>query len=340
MALAFSTIWEICDMNKFLISLIFVSAAAVGAWFLLSSGRKAGVQAGKDDSGTDVAAQTSPGEVRPAGKKSLRIHAADRGAVRRNPQEEKLASLSEEIKAMVKEMDEADREIVLGLIEFFNELTITDDRRKAVMMRRALDGDDRKLAMRLARELMDSDDAAVRRLVLGTLSWVGSPALLELTQMLSDQDPGIAADAMEQWNMTIDGIEDEGDRGMLISELLGEVDERSEADAILMAATRMDTETGLRTVAKAIQENDGVTREAAYDMYSHLTGGEEYVDEHSVDEYLERKAREAEEIARRNDELRKALRDGDMDRYNELLGRGASSKPEEGAAQQDPALGE
>ena len=75
-------------------------------------------------------------------------------------------------------------------------------------------------------------------------------------------------------------------------------------------------------------------------MYSHLTGGEEYVDEHSVDEYLERKAREAEEIARRNDELRKALRDGDMDRYNELLGRGASSKPEEGAAQQDPALGE
>ena len=65
-----------------------------------------------------------------------------------------------------------------------------------------------------------------------------------------------------------------------------------------------------------------MTREAAYDMYSHLTGGEEYVDEHSVDEYLERKAREAEEIARRNDELRKALRDGDMDRYNELLGRG------------------
>ena len=88
------------------------------------------------------------------------------------------------------------------------------------------------------------------------------------------------------------------------------------------------------------RDASGVTREAAYDMYSHLTGGEEYVDEHSVDEYLERKAREAEEIARRNDELRKALRDGDMDRYNELLGRGASSKPEEGAAQQDPALGE
>lgn len=220
----------------------------------------------------------------------------------------RLAELREDLKKLSPE----EREIAKLLLSIYNEIKVTPERMRAVRLRQAMDAGDNREILRLARDLMDSPDRMTRGLVLQALGFVGSGALPEITEMLADPDIDLAADAIEQWTMAFDGIENAESKAETLVEMVGMLEERTQIDAILMAVTKMETRTALETVAEIIQTKSGEAREAAYDMYNHLTGGEDYQDANSVEEYLTRKAEEAKQAAEDWQKIRQAAAEGSL----------------------------
>jgi len=154
--------------------------------------------------------------------------------------------------------------------------SLSKDRQKVLHMRLALDSGDRRLAMRYARDLMDSDDIGVRHSVLDTFGWIGRDALPELTEMMMDEDAIIAQEALEYWKDSFQEIPEEADRAKIIVDLIPTLTTQVECDSILMELTKMQTPTAMDAVVSIIEGADGVGKECALEMYEHLTGGEIY----------------------------------------------------------------
>lgn len=153
---------------------------------------------------------------------------------------------------------------------------LSKERQQVVHMRLALDGGDRRLAMRYARDLMDSDDIGVRHSVLDAFGWIGRDALPELTEMMMDEDAIIAQEALEYWKDSFQEIPEEADRAKIIVDLIPTLTTQVECDSILMELTKMQTPTAMDAVVSIIEGTKGVGKECALEMYEHLTGGEIY----------------------------------------------------------------
>jgi len=166
---------------------------------------------------------------------------------------------------------------------------LNEEERKVVKLGIHLNRGETLEALRVARDLMDSDDPAIRLKVAGALGFVGAAALSELTQMLGDPDGEVAQSALENWQMAFDSIDLEIDKAETLVELLPQTTEREQMDMLLMSVTRMRLETALSTVSDIIASNKGNSEldSAAREMWSHLTGGGEYENEGSVQKYID-----------------------------------------------------
>lgn len=169
--------------------------------------------------------------------------------------------------------------------------SLSADRQKAFHMRHALDSGDKDMAMAIARELMDSDDIAVRESSLRTFEWLGVDAMPELAEMAMDDDAQIAAEAMKKFIETIEEVPEEVERAELIKQMIPTLTTTEEVDSLLMELTRMETKTAIQTVVDVIENGTQLSEASAKDMYHHLTGGEDYEGIDQAEVILERMLR-------------------------------------------------
>ncbi|MDD4103288.1 MAG: HEAT repeat domain-containing protein, partial [Kiritimatiellae bacterium] len=88
----------------------------------------------------------------------------------------------------------------------------------------ALDDDNVEQALKEARRLIQHPDADVRMEVAFALSWIGMGGLPELTKMLTDPDPEVAAEAFNHWRSGLSELESDLDKAPLLgaaAEVLG-----------------------------------------------------------------------------------------------------------------------
>jgi len=165
-------------------------------------------------------------------------------------------------------------------------------------LRRAIDRDNRREALKIIRDIMDSKDKLVRRHALAACAQLGKAALSELTHMLADPDPSIASDALDAWQVAFGEVEGEADKASVVVEMIEQIDERVQAWALLMNLTRMNRKVAVNAVTEIIEGNKGtVVEDVGREMYEHLTGGDTYTDANSGKRYLERVEEEARTIA-------------------------------------------
>ncbi len=88
----------------------------------------------------------------------------------------------------------------------------------------ALDDDDADKILAEAARLKQHADPEVRSRVAFALSWLGMRGLTDLTSMLTDPDPDVAAEVLGHWKSSLSEIESEPDKAALLgaaAEVLG-----------------------------------------------------------------------------------------------------------------------
>ncbi|HQQ92628.1 MAG TPA: HEAT repeat domain-containing protein [Kiritimatiellia bacterium] len=88
----------------------------------------------------------------------------------------------------------------------------------------ALDDDDADKILAEAARLKQHADPEVRSRVAFALSWLGMRGLPDLTSMLTDPDPDVAAEVLDHWKSSLSEIESEPDKAALLgaaAEVLG-----------------------------------------------------------------------------------------------------------------------
>ena len=164
-------------------------------------------------------------------------------------------------------------------------------------LRQLLDSGDVKLTLALAREMRYSGRRSDRAAAGETFGWLGTEAMSDLTGMLADPDPEIAADAMTDWSQSLSAIEDEGLRCELIKEAANSFGGDEAMESILMELVTVEDYRAVQTLDEIISGGaPDAAKEIARDVYSHL-GGEEYVNSSEAQALAARLKAESEEIS-------------------------------------------
>ena len=164
-------------------------------------------------------------------------------------------------------------------------------------LRQLLDSGERKLTLALAREMRYSGRRSDRAAAGEAFGWLGTEAMSDLTGMLADPDPEIAADAMTDWSQSLSDIEDEGLRCELIKDAANNFESDESMESILMELVTVEDYRAVTTLDEII--NGGApdaTKEIARDVYSHL-GGEDYVNSGEAQALAARLKAEGEKIS-------------------------------------------
>ena len=145
---------------------------------------------------------------------------------------------------------------------------------------RILDLGDRDASLSLARRMRLSDDRAERAAALGAFSWFGSRGMSDVTSMLADPDPELAAEAFETWKTSLGEIDDDSMRCELIVDAAKLVENDPEMGSLMMELTQIgSTAMAVETLDKIIVAEDttAAAKESARDIYQHLADTD-YVD--------------------------------------------------------------
>lgn len=154
---------------------------------------------------------------------------------------------------------------------------LTPEEKEAAEMRDLLDDGQTLKAIRLARNLMDSEDKSIRSQVLETLSWIGHRALSEITEMVNDSDPDIAEEALSAWDQAFSEISGEHRQAATIAETVAKFRKPDHVNAVLQHATELEERIALPMLAQIIDANStNFIGECAREMYKHISGGEIY----------------------------------------------------------------
>jgi hypothetical protein len=147
----------------------------------------------------------------------------------------------------------------------------TPDERDADTMRALLDSGDEKGALKIARRLLDSEDADVRSRVLIVLGWIGLKALPELTQMLADKDDSVASDAFTQWKMAFEEIQEDDAKAELLVAAMGSMRHQEDMESLVMSVDQLKEDLAVAALVGIIQGENKVAGEVAREHYAFVT---------------------------------------------------------------------
>jgi hypothetical protein len=147
----------------------------------------------------------------------------------------------------------------------------TPDERDADAMRALLDSGDEKAALKIARRLLDSDDVDVRMRVVIVLGWIGLRALPELTQMLADEDDGVASDAFTQWKMAFEEIQEDDAKAELLVAAMGSMRHQEDMESLVMSVDQLKEDLAVAALVGIIQGENKVAGEVAREHYAFVT---------------------------------------------------------------------
>lgn len=177
---------------------------------------------------------------------------------------------------------------------------------RAEALQKILDLGDQKTALSLARKLRLSENRDERLAALDAFGWYGTKGMADVTSMLADPDPELAAEALEVWEAGFEEISDDSLRCELIVDAAKLVENDPEMHSLIMELTQVDsTAMAVETLDTIIcaEDTTAAAKEASRDIYQHLSDSE-YVDhETAVQKAAEIKAEESQIDPKRKAEI-------------------------------------
>ncbi len=153
-----------------------------------------------------------------SGDKLLRkAHARGRREQRIRPVDVKRRHGNDELKAVAEEArrerleSRADSELISEIADMIQQDFTEDERRYLTTLRDALNSEDNKQIIAVARLAVKSNNSEIKERAISALGWVGEEALPELTEFLMDDDEEIVQAAIDKWEEAIRECENEAD---------------------------------------------------------------------------------------------------------------------------------
>ena len=153
-----------------------------------------------------------------------------------------------------------------------NQVALSADQVAARKMNDFLDSESEQDALVVARQLMKSVDAEVRRDVVATLSWIGIKALPELSVMMNDKDTEVAQAAYTHWRQVLKEITEDSLKGEILVAGLLKFKKQDQLEDAVMAFTEVPDEIAIRCLVQLIQSDNPVASEVAREHYAFVTG--------------------------------------------------------------------
>ena len=163
--------------------------------------------------------------------------------------------------------------------EFFPEAT-PEERRHIQACLDALDDGREALAMRHAREFMDSTNAEVRLQAVESFGWIGKYAIKELAEMMADADEDIRTEALRQWEMAFDEYSNEAVKMQELERAASLLKDQTSLEAVMMKVAGLEDYNAVKVLCSIITSTNStpVAVEVARTEYASLTD-EPFVDE-------------------------------------------------------------
>lgn len=126
-------------------------------------------------------------------------------------------------------------------------------------MEALIEDDKTGLALRHARNLMDSRRKGIRASVLASLQWIGRRAMPEITQMMNDDDEEIATEAMSAWEMAFDEIDGDHRKATVIGETVVVLKKGEHIEMVLSKLDDVEPRIVLPLLDRLAVENVGTS---------------------------------------------------------------------------------
>jgi hypothetical protein len=183
-------------------------------------------------------------------------------------------------------VSDAAREREAGrLAALTNEVPLTPEQKLAVAMEERLDTGDEQGALELARQLLKAGSSEVRSDVVAALGWIGVKALPELSSMLGDADGDVSEEALQQWMMAVDEIEDDAAKAQMLTLAMGFTRDEDMLQSIAMEFNGLREDVVLRSLQSVIQGQNGPATDVAREEYESITG-EAYSTPEALEKYI------------------------------------------------------
>jgi flagellar basal body-associated protein FliL len=153
-----------------------------------------------------------------------------------------------------------------------NATAYTPEQKIADAMQERLDEDDAGEALKLARKLLKATDREIRSEVVATLGWIGVKALPELSVMLGDEDEQVSDEALEQWLINIDEIEDHKAKAKMLTLAMGLTQNEDTLHSIVMEFSMIPEDIIVRSLVNVIQGQNKPAVNVAREEYELITG--------------------------------------------------------------------
>ena len=162
----------------------------------------------------------------------------------------------------------------------------------------AIDDGRDALAMRHARELMDSANAEVRLQAVEAFGWIGKYAVKELAELMADGDEHVRLEALRHWEMAFDEISSEALKVQEIERAANLLKDQSSLEAVMMKLASLEDYNAAKVLADIIASTNStaIAAEVAREEYASLTG-EPFLDARRAEQVVTILKKQAEGIS-------------------------------------------
>ena len=172
----------------------------------------------------------------------------------------------------------ADRELseLIGELQELLKDELTPVERKMVKaLDAALEKEDAKSVRALVREAHKIGNAEVRKTAVAAAGWIGEAAMPELEAYLADEDPEVSEEALSQWELALQEIEDEAKKLQMLKEVLLKTKDEGTCDYLsIHLITCENTDLAVKTIDDLIASENSACKEPAKESYEWITGRE------------------------------------------------------------------
>jgi len=160
------------------------------------------------------------------------------------------------------------------------------EKKLAADIEKALDEEDFELAKKCAPLAMASKDVEIRQSMVDTLGWFGEKAIPELTPFIADPDEDVAESAMDEWDMAVSSIEDEGRKIGVVEMAMQVLSDDDALESISNEYIGVDEKLAVESLLRII-EGGGSAKgiEKAKETYEFVTG-DEFADRAAAEKWV------------------------------------------------------
>jgi hypothetical protein len=121
--------------------------------------------------------------------------------------------------------------------------------------------------------------------VVTTLGWIGVAALPELTRLLNDPDESIAQDALTQWEMGFEEIEDPVQRAAMLNLAMQVLQNQDDLEMLVLSYNDLPDDIAARQLTALILNAPPIASEVARDHFLFVTG-EDFVSAANTERWI------------------------------------------------------